>query len=98
MIVISNLKRGSQVANHYIELLAQFGIGGAHPGGFTLTQSLFEEIAILPSQKVLDIGCGTGQTAAFLAEHFKCDVTVIDNNSTMIEKATRRFKKKRASY
>ncbi|MGX9135307.1 class I SAM-dependent methyltransferase [Rummeliibacillus sp. JY-2-4R] len=82
------------MANRYIELLAQFGIGGAHPGGFPLTQSIFEEIAILPSQKVLDIGCGTGQTAAFLAEHFKCDVTVIDNNYTMIEKATRRFKKK----
>ncbi len=82
------------MTNRYIEILAQFGIGGAHPGGFALTKSIFEEVAILPTHKVLDIGCGTGQTAAFLAEQFGCDVTAIDNNPTMIEKAMRRFKNK----
>lgn len=80
------------MSNAYLDLLAYFGIGGAHPGGFGLTQSILEGENILPSESVLDIGCGTGQTAAFLAKKFDCQVTAVDNHPIMIEKARERMK------
>jgi ubiquinone/menaquinone biosynthesis C-methylase UbiE len=85
------------VSNSYLDLLAYFGIGGAHPGGFNLTQSLLEDETIQPVESVLDIGCGTGQTAAFLAERFHCQVTAIDNHPIMVEKARERFKNREVS-
>lgn len=80
------------MSNTYLDLLAYFGIGGAHPGGFDLTESILENENILSNESVLDIGCGTGQTAAYLAEKFKCQVTAIDNHPIMVEKAKKRFK------
>lgn len=79
------------MSNAYIDILAYFGIGGAHPGGFNLTQSILEAENIPPNHSVLDIGCGTGQTAAFLAEKFNCQVTAIDKHPVMVEKARQRF-------
>ncbi|MGG0656670.1 class I SAM-dependent methyltransferase [Rummeliibacillus pycnus] len=79
------------MSNSYLDLLAYFGIGGAHPGGFSLTLEIFENEKIQPHHHVLDIGCGTGQTAAFLAKNFGCKVTAIDVNQIMIEKAKKRF-------
>ena len=81
------------MSNAYLDLLAYFGIGGAHPGGFGLTQSILENMNIQPNESVLDIGCGTGQTAAFLAERINCQVTAIDNHPIMVQKAKQRFKK-----
>ena len=77
--------------NNYLDLVANFGIGGAHPGGFSLTQSILEDENIQPNDSVLDIGCGTGQTAAFLAQRFQCQVTAVDNHPIMIQKARERF-------
>ena len=77
--------------NNYLDLVANFGIGGAHPGGFSLTQSILENENIQPYESVLDIGCGTGQTAAFLAQRFQCQVTAVDNHPIMIKKARERF-------
>ena len=79
------------MSNAYIDILAYFGIGGAHPGGFNLTQSILDAENIPPTQSVLDIGCGTGQTAAFLAERFNCQVTAIDKHPVMVQKARIRF-------
>jgi ubiquinone/menaquinone biosynthesis C-methylase UbiE len=77
--------------NAYLNLLAHFGIGGAHPGGFTLTKTILEGENIQPTDSVLDIGCGTGQTAAFLAQTFDCEVTAVDNHPIMLDKAQERF-------
>jgi SAM-dependent methyltransferase len=77
--------------NNYLDLVANLGIGGAHPGGFSLTQSILEDEDIQPDDFVLDIGCGTGQTAAFLAQRFQCKVTAVDNHPIMIQKARERF-------
>ena len=84
------------MSNAYLDLLAYFGIGGAHPGGFGLTQSILENMNIQPNESVLDIGCGTGQTAAFLAERNNCQVIAIDNHPIMVQKAKQRFKKMKA--
>ena len=80
------------MANNYLNFVAYFGIGGAHPGGFSLTQSILKDEKIQPFETVLDIGCGTGQTAAFLVQRFGCQVTAVDNHPTMLKKARERFK------
>ena len=36
------------MSNDYLDLLAYFGIGGAHPGGFALTKSILEDENIQP--------------------------------------------------
>lgn len=75
----------------YLDLLAEHGIDGAHPGGFALTKALLRRERIGPSTVVLDVGCGTGQTAAYLAGKYGCRVVAIDNNPKMLEKAKQRF-------
>lgn len=82
---------GIQIKGNYLDLLAYFGIGGAHPGGLELTKSVLDAENILSSDHVLDLGCGTGQTSAYLARQFKCQVTAIDNHPVMLEKSNLRF-------
>ncbi|WP_163970503.1 class I SAM-dependent methyltransferase [Oceanobacillus halotolerans] len=76
----------------YQDFLAYFGVGGAHPGGMSFTKELLKHIPITRDSHVLDAGCGTGQTAAFLQKDFGCSVTAIDQHPIMIEKACQRFK------
>ncbi|WP_170885587.1 class I SAM-dependent methyltransferase [Bacillus alkalicellulosilyticus] len=74
----------------YLDFLAYYGLGGAHPGGFPLTKKLLENEHLSPTTKVLDIGCGTGQTSAYVASTFNCEVSAIDRHPVMIEKANHR--------
>ena len=75
----------------YLELLSVLGIGGAHPGGINLTTEIFKHERINDTSHVLDVGCGTGQTAAYLTQNFGANVTAIDVNRTMLEKAKYRM-------
>jgi len=76
---------------NYTDMLASLGISSAHPGGSRLTKKILTSEKISTEMNVLDIGCGTGHTAAFLAKKFKCYVTALDAHSTMLEKAKKRF-------
>jgi len=82
------------MGNRYLDLLAEFGVGGAHPGGFPLTKEVLSSLHVPHSSSVLDIGCGTGQTAEYLFNHFDCKVTAIDNHPVMIQKASERLHSK----
>ena len=75
----------------YLELLSVLGIGGAHPGGLNLTTEIFKHENIHDMSHVLDVGCGTGQTAAYLTHTFGAKVTALDVNQTMLEKAKYRM-------
>lgn len=75
----------------YLDCLAAFGIGGAHPGGLQLTKKLLANERFDENIVVLDAGCGTGQTAAYLANEFDCQVLAVDLNPLMVEKATERL-------
>lgn len=78
----------------YMDAIAKMGVGGAHPGGLALTKKLVEKEQITQDHYVLDIGCGTGLTSAYLYEQFRCRVAACDIHSIMIEKANQRFQKK----
>jgi arsenite methyltransferase len=58
-----------------------------HPGGLELTRELAELCKIQKDAKVLDIACGTGETACFLAERFAARVYGVDHSDQMIERA-----------
>ncbi len=66
------------------------GIGGAHPGGLLATKYVLNEVSIPRGLNILDVGCGTGQTAAFLEKQYEANVTALDNHEMMVEKALKR--------
>lgn len=86
----------NKVTFKYQDALAYGGIAGAHPGGFALTKKLFENERIKLGAKVLDAGCGIGQTASYLAKK-GCNVFALDNHPEMVKKATQRFEKEKAT-
>ncbi|PLS02768.1 class I SAM-dependent methyltransferase [Neobacillus cucumis] len=75
----------------YFDFLAKFGVGGAHPGGIHLTQSILANEKINNQSVILDAGCGTGQTAAYLYQQYGAKVFGLEINPIMVEKAKKRF-------
>jgi ubiquinone/menaquinone biosynthesis C-methylase UbiE len=49
-----------------------------HPGGLQLTGKLGRMLALSPASRVLDVACGKGTSAVFLAKEFGCEVFGID--------------------
>ncbi|PFE05013.1 class I SAM-dependent methyltransferase [Bacillus cereus] len=77
--------------NIYIDFLAYYGIGSAHPGGFTLTKQLLAQLPLHREANVLEIGCGTGRTAAYMKKQYGYNVTAVENNEIMVQKAKNRW-------
>lgn len=75
----------------YLDFLAAVGIGSAHPGGFTLTKQLLQQFDLKKETKLLEVGSGTGRTAAYIKKQFGCDVSAVEKNEVMIEKARARW-------
>jgi arsenite methyltransferase len=66
-------------AQLYESDLARFLLGDSfHPGGLALTKRLGELLTLGPKSRVLDVACGKGISAAFLAEQFDCEVVGVD--------------------
>lgn len=78
-------------ASIYLDALSKFGIGSAHPGGLHLTKEIFKNVKMNKTSYLLDVGCGTGQTAAYLATKFGVKVTGMDISPIMVEKARNRM-------
>ncbi|MCL7749398.1 class I SAM-dependent methyltransferase [Halalkalibacter alkaliphilus] len=76
----------------YVDFLCEIGIGSAHPGGVDRTKYIFQKELVKKEMKVLDVGCGTGDTALFLREAFHCKVDTIENHSRMIETIQKKCK------
>lgn len=66
-------------------------MGVIRPGGFELTKEAIEKAGIKKGSKILDIGCGEGDTADFLTREMGMDVTGIDKSKDMIEKANAKY-------
>lgn len=76
----------------YTDMLAAFGIGSAHPGGFSKSKQMLMEMDIDEHTTLLDCGCGTGQTAAYIKQLFDCQITALEPHPIMAAKAKKRFK------
>lgn len=71
------------------------GLTVIHPGGLKATQRLEDTLKIDSNTKVLDIACGKGSTAFYLAEKYGCSVVGIDLSEELIEEANDSCKKKK---
>ncbi|WP_246246332.1 class I SAM-dependent methyltransferase [Paenibacillus lemnae] len=70
-------------------MLSKLGMGSAHPGGFEATLRLFRNESLPAGSRILEVGCGTGRTACYLAEQ-GYSVTAVDLNDQMLAKARTR--------
>jgi SAM-dependent methyltransferase len=73
----------------YMEMLARLGVSSAHPGGFSATVAQLREHPIEPGSRILEVGCGTGRTACYLAK-LGYEVTALDLREDMLHKARQR--------
>ncbi|MEQ8235886.1 MAG: methyltransferase domain-containing protein [Syntrophomonadaceae bacterium] len=76
----------SKTPNWYFEFQAVIGMT-KHMGGFKATQQLAESCHIDRDKYVLEIGCGLGRSACYLAKKFGCRVLGIDISEKMVEQA-----------
>jgi arsenite methyltransferase len=60
------------------------------PGGLDLTAELADECGLHPGQRVLDVGCGVGATASFLAQHYGATAVGLDCSASSVEEAEQR--------
>jgi len=62
-----------------------------HPGGLELTKYAVDACDLAKAAKILDIGCGHGDTASFLRNDYGYSITGIDNNAEAVKTAKERY-------
>lgn len=67
-----------------------FGRTFISTGGFDTTKNFVSRLNLKPGQKVLDVGCGIGGSAFYMARDFDVKVVGIDLSSNMISLALER--------
>lgn len=71
--------------NHPI--VSQLLDGIFHPGGLALSKLMVDRMGVNSHSRVLDIACGDGKTATYLARSLGCRVSGIDASQKMIDSA-----------
>jgi arsenite methyltransferase len=79
--------------NHPIVVKLLDGI--FHPGGLALSKLMVDRIGLESDDTLLDIACGDGKTASYLAKILGIQVSGIDIGEGMIEAAIKRSKSMR---
>ena len=70
------------------------GLTVIHPGGFNATRKLAESCHLGSHMRVVDIACGKGTSAVYLAERYGCDVVGIDISEDLVAQAIALAKKR----
>ncbi len=70
------------------------GMTVIHPGGMKATRQLLDQLQITEDSKVVDIACGKGTTALYIAKLYGCNVIGIDVEKDLIEEANQLVRKK----
>jgi ubiquinone/menaquinone biosynthesis C-methylase UbiE len=70
------------------------GLTVIHPGGLEATQKLAKSCHLGEHTRVVDIACGKGTSAIYLAQRYGCEVTGIDISEDMVAQATALAKQK----
>lgn len=60
-----------------------------HARGFPATKDLADALPIAPEQRIVDIGCGIGGPARYMARRFRCHVDGIDITKPFVEAANK---------
>ena len=58
-----------------------------HPGGLELTRRALEASGLQPGDALLDVGCGSGESALFAQQTFGLTVTGVDTDKAAVEAA-----------
>jgi ubiquinone/menaquinone biosynthesis C-methylase UbiE len=91
------MKKKSKKKSYYFELQATWGLT-KHTGGLQATKELIKACHIGKDSYVLDVGCGVGITACYLAKEYGCKVVGVDISKKMVERAKQRAKKQGVSH
>jgi ubiquinone/menaquinone biosynthesis C-methylase UbiE len=81
-----------------MELMVKAGFSKLHPGGKCSTEKLLELCHIDRQKRVIDIGCGPGETTIYIAKRFGCHVTGVDIMPEMIQQAKENAIKQKVSH
>ncbi len=84
-----------KLSDSYFELQAAMGLT-KHMGGLKATDELALSCSISKDKFILDVGCGLGKTACYLAKTYGCSVMGIDISENMVEQARTRALKEGA--
>jgi len=76
---------------YYFELEAYWGT--KHMGGLKATEELIELCHINKGKYILEVGCGVGITACYIAKRYGCRVVGMDISERMIDKSKKRAKR-----
>ena len=61
------------------------------PGDTILTGELFTQAEVTSRDRVLDVGCGRGESVAFIGERYGCPAIGVDRSEEAISQARARF-------
>lgn len=87
LIVAALAKAGKPLAGLTVEDLAP--VDHYHARGFPATVELADRLPIRAGDHILDIGCGLGGPARYLAQRFDCRVSGLDITESFVEAANR---------
>jgi len=86
-------KETSKPESYYFALQSSWGLT-KHMGGLEATKELIELCHVNKNSYVLDVGCGVGLTACYMAKEYGCKLIAIDISEEMIKRAEEMAKRK----
>lgn len=87
-LIVSALEKASKpLANLTVEDLAP--MDHFHARGFPATVDLADRLPIKAGQRILDIGCGLGGPARYMAKRFQCTIDGVDITEAFVEAANK---------
>jgi ubiquinone/menaquinone biosynthesis C-methylase UbiE len=91
MLYVSDKLSIKEVENlGYYDFMGYIGVPFFNIGGHASIDRLAEMCRLAPGVKVLEVGCGTGTNACYLAEKYGCIIVGVDIAEHMVAKAAKR--------
>jgi SAM-dependent methyltransferase len=76
----------------YLDIQAEVGIT-KHFGGYAATDDLYDLCHLGEAQEVLEVGCGIGVGAVYIARRYGCRVMAVDLSQKMLSWARKRVRR-----
>jgi SAM-dependent methyltransferase len=74
----------------YYDFMGYLGVPFFNTGGFSSIDKLAELCQITEHTRLLEVGCGTGANACYLAKKYRCSVVGVDISEHMVSYALKR--------